>query len=639
MSNPRAWQDAQTGSHMGNPIVRRRLAAILAADVVTYSRLMDLDETGTHAAWKSHRAELIDAKITEHEGRTVKLIGDGFLAEFPSVVNAVACAAAVQHGMRERNAGLPRDRRMELRIGINLGDVIVEGVDIYGDGVNVAARLEGIAEPGGIVVSGAVRDNVGNRLDLRFEDIGEQRLKNIDRPVRAYSVLLDIPSALITSRLDVGSQKTWSIEKPSIVVLPFNNMSGDPEQEYFGDGITEDLITDLSKISGLFVVARNTSFTYKGKPVKAQQVSQDLRINFILEGGVRKVGSRVRVTAQLVDGRDGGHLWADRYDRDLTDIFAIQDEITHSIIEQLRIKLLPEEKEIISRVPTENVEAYGYYLRGRQFLHRHSKSYYVLAKRMFAKAVELDPLYARAYAGLADCDSFLFLHYNADVATDDILAASAKALDLEGGLAEAHASRGLALSLRERYPEAVAEFDQAIACDSNLFEAHYFYARACFAQGRLEEAARLFLRAAELKPDDFQALLVLTGVYRSLGREQEMRWAAREGIERAERELILHPANPRPAYLGAVGLAALGEFSRAKEWAERALVIDPDDGLTKYNVACVCSLLGEHERAIDLLVDLLPNATPERKRWVEHDSDLDPIRTHPRFPEVLELLV
>ena len=528
---------------------------------------------------------------------------------------------------------------MELRIGINLGDVIVEGDDIYGDGVNVAARLEGIAEPGGIVVSGAVRDNVGNRLDLRFEDIGEQRLKNIDRPVRAYSVLLDIPSALITSRLDVGSQKTWSIEKPSIVVLPFNNMSGDPEQEYLGDGITEDLITDLSKISGLFVVARNTSFTYKGKPVKAQQVSQDLRINFILEGGVRKVGSRVRVTAQLVDGRDGGHLWADRYDRDLTDIFAIQDEITHSIIEQLRIKLLPEEKEIISRVPTENVEAYGYYLRGRQFLHRHSKSYYVLAKRMFAKAVELDPLYARAYAGLADCDSFLFLHYNADVSTDDILAASAKALDLEGGLAEAHASRGLALSLRERYPEAVAEFDQAIACDSNLFEAHYFYARACFAQGRLEEAARLFQRAAELKPDDYQALLVLTGIYRSLGREQEMKGAAREGVERAERELMLHPGNPRPAYLGAVGLAVLGEFARAKEWAERALVIDPDDGLTKYNVACVCSLLGEHERAIDLLVDLLPSATQERKRWVKHDSDLDPIRSHPRFPEVLELLI
>jgi adenylate cyclase len=623
---------------MGNPIVRRRLAAILAADVVTYSRLMDLDETGTHAAWKSHRGELIDATITGHEGRTVKLIGDGFLAEFPSVVNAVACAAAIQHGMRDRNAGLPRDRRMELRIGINLGDVIVEGDDIYGDGVNVAARLESIAEPGGIVVSGAVRDNVGNRLDLRFEDIGEQRLKNIDRPVRTYTVLLDTSSALTTIRSEAGSQKTWGVEKPSIVVLPFNNMSGDPEQEYFGDGITEDLITDLSKISSLFVVARNTSFTYKGKPVKAQQVSQDLRVTFILEGSVRKVGSRVRVSAQLVDGRDGGHLWADRYDRDLSDIFAIQDEITHSIIEQLRIKLLPEEKAIISRVPTENMEAYGYYLRGRQFLHRHSRSYYVLAKRMFAKAIELDPLYARAYAGLADCDSFLFLHYNADVSTDSILAASARALDLEAGLAEAHASRGLALSLRERYPEAVAEFDQAIAFDPNLFEAHYFYARACFAQGKLEEAAQLFQRAAELKPDDYQALLVLTGIYRSLGREQEMQQAAREGVACAERELLLHPGNPRPAYLGAVGLAVLGELDRAKAWAERALVIDPDDGLTKYNVACVCSLVGEHERAIDLLVELLPNATQERKRWVKHDSDLDPIRHHPRFPEVLRLL-
>jgi adenylate cyclase len=623
---------------MGNPIVRRRLAAILAADVVTYSRLMDLDETGTHAAWKSHRGELIDATITGYEGRTVKLIGDGFLAEFPSVVNAVACAAAIQHGMRERNAGLSRDRRMELRIGINLGDVIVEGDDIYGDGVNVAARLESIAEPGGIVVSAAVRDNVGNRLDLRFEDMGEQRLKNIDRPVRAYTVLLDISPALTTVRSEAGSQKTWLVEKPSIVVLPFNNMSGDPEQEYFGDGITEDLITDLSKISGLFVVARNTSFTYKGKPVKAQQVSQDLRVTFILEGSVRKVGSRVRVSAQLVDGRDGGHLWADRYDRDLTDIFTIQDEITHSIIDQLRIKLLPEEKAIISRVPTENMEAYGYYLRGRQFLHRHSRSYYVLAKRMFAKAIELDPLYARAYAGLADCDSFLFLHYNADVSTDSILAASAKALDLEAGLAEAHASRGLALSLRERYPEAVAEFDQAIAFDPNLFEAHYFYARACFAQGKLEEAAQLFQRAAELKPDDYQALLVLTGIYRSLGREQEMQAAAREGVACAERELLLHPGNPRPAYLGAVGLAVLGELDRAKAWAERALVIDPDDGLTKYNVACVCSLVGEHERAIDLLVELLPNATQERKSWVKHDSDLDPIRRHPRFPEILELL-
>jgi adenylate cyclase len=623
---------------MSDVPVQRRLAAILAADVVTYSRLMGLDEAGTLAAWKRHRCELIDVMIAEYEGRVVKLLGDGFLAEFGSVVNAVACAAMIQRGMRERNAGVPQDRRMELRIGINLGDVIVEADDLYGEGVNVAARIQSLANPGGVVVSAAVRDNVGTRLDVHFQDMGDRTLKNIERPVHVYSVVLAQPSTLGTSGADAASRESYAIEKPSIAVLPFSNMSGDPEQEYFSDGITEDLITDLSKISSLFVIAHNTAFSYKGNPVNVQLVSQQLGVKFILEGSVRKAGSRVRVTAQLVDGRDGGHLWAERYDRDLTDIFAIQDEITHSIVDQLKVRLLPEEKTAIGQVPTKVVEAYAYYLRGRQFLHRHSRSYYVLAKRMFAKAVELDPSYARAYAGIADCDSFLFLHYNADVSINSILITSARALDLEGNLAEAHASQGLALSLSERYPEAMAEFDQAIALDPNSFEAHYFYARACFAQGNLEQAAQHFQRAASLKPDDYQALLVLVGVLRALGREHEMEKAAREGVARAARDLALHPENPRPAYLGAVGLAALGELDRAKEWAERALVIDPEDSLTKYNVACFCSLMGERDRAVDLLVELLPQATRERKRWVQHDSDLDPIRSHPRFQEVIKLL-
>ena len=275
---------------MDEPTVHRRLTAILAADVATYSRLMGMDEAGTHAAWKAHRTDLIDTKITESEGRVVKLAGDGFLAEFPSVVNAVACAATIQRGMRERNAGVPRDRRIELRIGINVGDVIVEADDIYGDGVNVAARLEGIARPGGIVVSGGVRDNVGNRLDLRFEDMGERTLKNIDRPVRAFSVLPHSLPAKSAIGAAMNPPERWAAEKPSVAVLPFNNMSGDPEQEYFSDGITEDIITDLSKISGLFVVARNTTFIYKGKPVSVQQVSQDLGVSFILEGSVRKAG-------------------------------------------------------------------------------------------------------------------------------------------------------------------------------------------------------------------------------------------------------------------------------------------------------------------------------------------------------------
>jgi adenylate cyclase len=623
---------------MDDPMVQRRLTAILAAEVVTYGRLMGLEQGGTQAALRAHGRELIDATIAEYEGRIVKQTGEGFLAEFPNVVNAVACAAMVQRGMRARNAGVREDRRIEFRMGIHLGEVIVEADDVYGGDVHVAARLESIAKPGGIAISRAVRDNLGNRLDLRFEDLGERKLNGIDRPVRAYSVSLDVRSAPGRVDSDAAPHEAWEIEKPSIAVLPFDNMSGDPEQEYFSDGITEDIITDLSKVSGLFVIARNSTFTYKRRPSKVQQVSRDLQARFVLEGSVRKAGSRVRVTAQLLDGRDGGHLWADRYDRDLTDIFAIQDEITHAIVDQLKVKLLPEEKRIIAQAPTESFEAYAYYLRGRQFLHRHSKSYYPLAKRMFAKAVELDPLYARAYAGIADCDSFVFLHYNAAVSIEGILATSAKALDLEDGLAEAHASRGLALSVRERYPEAMAEFDRAIALDPNLFEAQYFYARVCFTRGKLDEAARLFRRAAEIQPDDYQALLVLTGVYRSLGREAEMKAAAREGVARAERELTRHPENPRPAYLGAVGLAALGELDRAKEWAGRALAIDPDDRLMRYNVACFCSLVGEPERAIDLLVGLLPGATHETKRWVKHDSDLDPIRRHPRFAEVLKLL-
>src|SRR6267143_1959637 len=357
--------------------MERRLTAILAADVVGYSRLMGTNEAGTLAALKALQTDFIDGKIAEHHGRIVKQTGDGMLVEFPSVVNAVACATEVQRGMRDRNADVPGDRRIQFRIGVNLGDVIVEGEDIFGDGVNVAARLESIAEPGGITISGSVRDQVGNRLDLTFEDMGEQNLKNIERPIRAYSVSLDRPVALDTR--DKRSAEQEPLEKPSIAVLPFNNMSGDPEQEYFSDGITEDIITDLSKVSGLFVVARNTAFTYKGKPVKVQQVGQELGVAFILEGSVRKAGSRVRVTGQLISSKDGGHVWADRYDRDLTDIFAIQDDITHAIVEELKVKLLPQEKKSIGQTPTDNVEAYTYYLRGRQFMQRHSKSNYQFA--------------------------------------------------------------------------------------------------------------------------------------------------------------------------------------------------------------------------------------------------------------------
>ena len=615
--------------------MERRLAAILAADVVGYSRLMGANESGTLAALDTLRAEFINPKLSEHQGRTVKLTGDGMLVEFPSVVNAVACATELQRGMRQRNANAAQDRRIEFRIGVNVGDVIVQEDDLFGDGVNIASRLESIAPVGGIAVSQAVRDHIGKRLDVTFEDMGERRLKNIEQPVRVYSISLDRSFA---REMDDAASVSH-VEKPSIAVLPFINMSGDPEQEYFSDGITEDIITDLSKVSGLSVVARNTVFTYKGKPVKVPEVARELGVEFVVEGSVRKAGSRVRVTGQLINGKDDRHVWADRYDRDLTDIFAIQDEITHAIVEQLKVKLLPQEKKSIAQAPTDNVEAYTYYLRGRQFMQRHSKANYQLARRMFAKAVELDPLYARANAGIADCDSFLFLHYHLEASVESILATSAKALSLDDKLAEAHASRGLAFSLDRRYDEATAEFEKAIALDSNSFEAHYFYGRACVMQGKFERAATVFERAAENKPDDYQSECLLIFVYRSLGRERDSENAARRGVERAERALISHPEDARAAYLGANALAVLGERDRAREWAARALAIDPDDVLIQYNVACVYSLLGDIDQAFDLLERLLPNAGHELRRgWIKHDSDLDPLRSHPRYQKIIEVI-
>ena len=614
--------------------MERRLTAILAADVVGYSRLMGANEAATLAALKTVRTDLIDVKIAQHQGRIVKLTGDGMLVEFPSVVSAVACAADIQGAMRSRNAGVPPDRRIEFRMGVNLGDVIVEDGDIFGDGVNVAARLESIAPVGGVTVSQSVHDHVGNRLGLTFEDMGERRLKNIEKPIRVYSISLDAPARRETS----DAVSVHSEEKPSVAVLPFINMSGDPEQEYFSDGITEDIITDLSKVSGLFVVARNTVFTYKGKTVEVPEVAKHLGVNFVLEGSVRKAGSRVRVTGQLIHAKEGGHIWADRYDRDLTDIFAIQDEITRAIVEQLKVKLLPQEKKSIEQAPTADVEAYTYYLRGRDFFHRHSKRYHQLARRMFAKAVELDPLYARAYAGIANCDSFLFLYYREDVGIEGILDMSAKALALDDKLAEAHASRGVALSAGQRYDEAMAEFERAIALDPNSFEAHYLYARASFAQGKIERATALFERAAAIKPDDYQSECLLIQCYRSLGRPQDSKEAARRGISLAERELSLHPEDPRPAHLGMIALTELGETERAREWMGRALAIDPDDTRTLYNVACGYTHLGEIDAAFDLLERLLPRVGPELHQWFKHDSDFDDLRSHPRYQKILKLI-
>lgn len=377
--------------------MERRLAAIMAADVVGYSRLIRADEDGTLAALRSLRSDLICPKLTQYRGRIVKLMGDGLLAEFASVVEAVWAAIEIQQQLNQRNAGLPHEQRMEFRIGVNLGDVVIEGDDIYGDGVNVAARLEGLAEPGGVYLSGAVYDQVRDRIDLPFEDVGEQRLKNIDRPVRVWRWARDS----VTARAPVEKNRPVP-DRPSIVVLPFNNMSRDPDQEYFSDGITEDIITDLSKVSGLFVIARNSAFVYKEKAFSVPQVCRELGVKFALEGSIRKSGNRVRVTAQLIDGSTGGHLWAERYDRDLTGIFEVQDDITQRIVGALRVTLSPAEKSRIADAGTRDVNAHDFYMRGRELTYaiKKDREMFDQAIAYFRRAIEIDPNYAAAYAGL-----------------------------------------------------------------------------------------------------------------------------------------------------------------------------------------------------------------------------------------------
>ena len=350
---------------MAEERLQRRLAAILSADVAGYSRLMGMDEAGTLSRLNALRRELIDPMIAGHSGRIVKLMGDGALVEFASAVEAVTCAVEIQRQLRERDAGGSEPNSIRFRIGVHVGDIIIEGEDILGDGVNVAARIEGIAEPGGISISEDAWRQVQGKVDTNFVDIGEQSLKNIARPVRVYRVDL-VPKAATGS--NARGSPLAPPDKPSIAVLAFNNMSGDPEQEYFSDGISEDIITDLSKLSELHVIARNSTFTYKGKPVDVKQVGRELGVRYVLEGSVRKAGNRIRVTGQLIDATTGAHIWAEQFDRELTDIFAVQDDLTQEIISALKIKLSKAERALIAGAGTKNVDAHDFFLRGRELL-------------------------------------------------------------------------------------------------------------------------------------------------------------------------------------------------------------------------------------------------------------------------------
>ena len=485
--------------------VQRKLTTIFSTDVQGYSRLMGDDEVATVHTLTACRA-VISTHIEKNGGRVIDSPGDNLLAEFGSVVRAVQSAADIQEELKEKNEALPESRRMRFRIGINVGDVIVEGERLYGDGVNIAARLESLAEGGGICVSGGVYDQVRGKLPLGFENLGEKEVKNISSPVRVYRVLGSAPSGATPAMIhSAGTLKAGTPplpDKPSIAVLPFNNMSGDPEQEYFSDGITEDLITDLSKLSGLFVIARNSTFAFKGKSPDVRRVAQELGVRYVLEGSVRRAGQKVRINAQLIDSESGSHLWADRYDGGMEDIFALQDEITEKIVSALEVNLTAQEKAVAGTHLTESVEAYELYLKGRSTFFRFTPETNDECKKILEKAIEIDPHFAAAYANLAVAfqTGWALMWPGNEDGLSRALEVTEKAVALDKTLGMAHARLGWAQIWLRRYDEAIGSFERAVELSPNDSESFAYFAESLNYCGDPERAIEITEKAVRLDP-------------------------------------------------------------------------------------------------------------------------------------------
>ncbi len=548
--------------------VERKLSAILAADVAGYSRLVGIDEEGTLAQLKACRRAVVDPKIDKHRGRIVKTTGDGMLVQFASVVDALRCAVEVQRAMIERNANAPEDRRIEFRMGVNIGDIIIDGDDIHGDGVNVAARLEGFSEPGGICVSLAVRDEVRDKLDLAFEDAGEQQLKNIARPVRVFRVRLGGTATKAAPALALP-------DKPSIAVLPFENMSGDPEQDYFADGMVEEIITALSRFQQLFVIARNSSFTYKGRAVDVKQVGRELGVRYVLEGSVRRAANRVRIMGQLIDTSTGAHLWADRFDGALEDIFDLQDQVTSSVIGEIVPRLEQAEIAWSRRKPTGSLDAYDYYLRGLVAHHQWTREANDEALSHFYRAIERDPNFAAAYGWAARCYSQRkaggwVTDPAQEVAEARRLARRAAELGRDDAVALCTAGMALAYVVGD-LEDAAAFTDRALVLNPNLVWAWFFGGWVKLMLGEPGVAIERFARAMRLSPNDPQIYATQEGMaaaHFAAGRYAEaLSWA-----KAAIRE--------KPAYILAISMAAAsaalaGHLAEAQEAAARLRQLEP----------------------------------------------------------------
>ncbi|MCG6859391.1 MAG: adenylate/guanylate cyclase domain-containing protein [Salaquimonas sp.] len=488
---------------MSEDRVQRRLAAIICADVVGYSAMMGRDEAGTLGRLKTLRTEFLHPKIDEYGGRVVKTTGDGTLIEFPSAIDALQHAIEVQRGLAERNADLPDDQKIRLRLGINVGDIIVDGDDIFGDGVNVAARLETIAEPGGICISSRVHEYVAGRLDVSYDDLGPQLLKNIVEPIRAFRVRADGKPTYTPHATTSNDQPLAIPSKPSVAVLPFENMSGDPEQEHFSDGISEDIITALSQIQEFFVIARNTTFTYKGKSVDVSDLAKELGVRYVLEGSVRRAGNRVRITAQLIDGQTGNHIWADRYDRELQDIFAVQDEITRTVVGTLGPELSRSEQRRALIKPPENLDAWELFHRGMYHLYRRTHEDNLQARIFFERAIKRDPNFAGPYGGMSRTYSTDWLFAETQLDKGLALNLARKAVSLDDRASLSHVALGLAhLLVHHDAGAALVAFGDGIRVNPNDAQGYNGRAMSLMALGRADEAITDLEQAIRLSPSD-----------------------------------------------------------------------------------------------------------------------------------------
>ena len=573
---------------MAEERMERRLSAILAADIAGYSALMAADEARTVRDLKGHQAVVLPM-IGEFAGRIIDTAGDGILAEFPSVVNAVKCALAIQSKMAERNAAIEPERRMQFRVGINIGDVVYDDARIYGDGINVAARLEGIAEAGGICISGKVYEEINGRVDLDYQDIGEQRLKNIARPVRAYRVRLD---AVVTAADPAPALPA----RPSIAVLPFLNMSGDPEQEFFADGITEDLITDLSKASGLFVIARNSSFAYKGRSVKVQEIGRDLGVRFVLEGSVRKAGNRLRITAQLIDAGNGGHLWAERFDRDLIDIFSTQDEVVEKIVAALAVTLTRGEQQRLYRRGTASVEAYETWLRARALLSRGARELVAQARTLYRRAIEIDGNFPAPHAGLALAGiSDYSSGWAADPAQalDEAETWARRALELNDQDPVSHMALGNVLLWRRDHEGALAEFHRMIELDPNFAQGHTATGMALMYAGRPAEALEPIATAMRFDPHYPPIVLhFLAQANFSLGQYEVAAQLLRDRIAR-------NPYTDSSRMLLAACYGHLGRLDDARATWAALLEVNPDFSLIQRERVMPYKNAGDFQRIVE----------------------------------------